>query len=95
MTVIPLPFSPLSLSPKKLVSELKELRGEVEEWGGGAGWGRFPVAEPCTGGEFKRWGSSLGITPCPAAIYFTFGNLSFHVTLSIHLTLSFLPHLCL
>ena len=67
MTVIPLPFSPLSLSPKKLVSELKELRGEVEEWGGGAGWGRFPVAEPCTGGEFKRWGSSLGITPCPAA----------------------------
>lgn len=36
MTVIPLPFSPLSLSPKKLVSELKELRGEVEEWGGGA-----------------------------------------------------------
>lgn len=56
MTVIPLPFSPLSLSPKKLVSELKELRGEVEEWGGGAGWGHFPVAEPCTGGEFKRWG---------------------------------------
>ena len=37
MTVIPLPFSPLSLSPKKLVSELKELRGAVEEWGGGAG----------------------------------------------------------
>ena len=27
----------------------------------------------------------------PLAIYFTYGSVSFHVTLSIHLTLSILP----
>ena len=30
----------------------------------------------------------------PLAVCFTYGNISFHVTLPIHLTLSFLPHPC-
>ena len=31
----------------------------------------------------------------PLALYFTYGNVNFHVTLSIHLALSFLPTLSL